>query len=199
VRLGILGGTFDPIHIGHLAAARAGLECAQLERVLFIPSARPPHRAPARASAPQRLEMCRLALAGEPRFETSDLEIRRGGVSYTADTLRELNRVRPEDELHLILGWDAAKLFKTWREPEEVKKLAVIVVVSRPGTSEPDEGRLRTAGLDPARTLSCRRQTPDVSGSALRHAVATGGSIAALVPPAVGGYIAAHNLYRDNR
>jgi nicotinate-nucleotide adenylyltransferase len=199
LKLGILGGTFDPIHVGHLAAAHAAIECAGLDRVLFVPSAEPPHRTTARATGEQRLEMCRLALAGDSRFGASDVEIRRGGLSYTVDTLRELVRAYPGDELYLILGWDAAKLFKTWREPEIVTALARIIVVSRPGTSEPDAERLSAAGLDPGRTVSCRRPTPNVSASALRHALASGTAIAGQVPEAVARYIASHRLYADNR
>jgi nicotinate-nucleotide adenylyltransferase len=199
LKLGILGGTFDPIHNGHLAAARAALDCAGLDRVLFMPSAEPPHRGPARASAEQRLAMCRLAVEGEPRFETSDIEIRRGGVSYTLDSLRELSRTRPEDRLHLILGWDAARLFATWHEPAQVQEQALMVVVSRPGAAEPEEALLRSAGLDPARVIMCLRSTPDISSSELRAALAADQSIAGQAPDAVARYIAAHDLYRDNR
>jgi len=199
VKLGILGGTFDPIHVGHLAAASAAIDCAQLDRVFFMPSARPPHRPAAVASAEDRLAMCRLAVAGEPRFEVSDLEVRRGGPSYTSDTLMELRRVRPDDELHLILGWDAAKLFPSWHEPRTVVALAVIVVVARPGTSAPAPADLRSAGFDPARVISCLRATPDVSASDLRRELAAGGSIAGQVPASVAGYIAERHLYADNR
>ena len=118
MRTGILGGTFDPIHLGHLAAAHAAMDCADLDRVIFIPAAVPPHRPATAADASDRLEMTRLAIGGEKRFDVSDVEIRRAGVSYTVDTLRELHRLYPKDELFLILGWDAAKLFSTWRERE---------------------------------------------------------------------------------
>ena len=137
MRVGILGGTFDPIHEGHLAAARGAMDCADLDRVLFVPSATPPHRGPAVADAEQRIAMARLAIAGEPRFEVADIEVRRGAISYTVDTLRELQRLHPGDELFLILGWDAAKLLPSWREPEEVRRLASILVVTRPGSGKP--------------------------------------------------------------
>lgn len=199
MKLGILGGTFDPVHVGHLAAASAAIDCAQLEHVLFIPSARPPHRPAAHASAEARLEMCRLAVAGESRFEVSDVEVRRGGPSYTSDTLRQLQRARPGDELHLILGWDAAKLFRSWHEPEAVLELALFVVVARPGMTAPTAADLRSAGFDPARVTSCLKATPDVSGSELRRELAAGASITGQVPPSVASYIAAQDLYRDNR
>jgi len=199
LRLGILGGTFDPIHIGHLAAARAAIDCAQLDRVLFVPSAQPPHRGAATAGAVDRLAMTRLAVEGEPRFEVSDVEVKRGGASYTADTLSELHGTRPQDDLFLILGWDAARLFNTWHEPGRVNALASVVVVGRPGTEAPGPSELAAAGLDPERVIKCFVATPDVSATELRHALAAGESVAGKVPPAVERYVAQHHLYRDNR
>ncbi len=198
MRLGILGGTFDPIHVGHLAAANAAIDCAHLDRVLFVPSAQPPHRAAAMAPAEDRLAMCRLAadeLAGESRFEISDVEVKRGGRSYTVDTLDELHRTHPEDELFLILGWDAARLFGTWREPERVSALASVVIVARPGMQPPRRADLAALGLDPERVVKCMVLTPDVSGSELRSAIAAGQPVAGKVPPAVERYITTHHLY----
>ncbi len=199
MRTGILGGTFDPIHFGHLAAASAAMECAQLDRVLFIPSAQPPHREAAVAPASQRLEMCRLAIAGHKTFEASDIEVRRGGRSYTSETIAELKRAHPQDDLWLILGWDAAKLFAAWHEPDKVKQLASFVVVSRPGMPAPHVDELRAAGLNPAHVVLCLRHTPDVSASELRQAIASGESISHSVPEGVARYIAEHHLYMDNR
>jgi nicotinate-nucleotide adenylyltransferase len=189
VRIGILGGTFDPIHEGHLAAARAAMDCAQLDRVLFVPSATPPHRGPAVAGAEQRVEMTRLAIAGEPRFEVADNEIRRGAVSYTVDTLRELHNMHPDDDLFLILGWDAARLLPSWREPEEVRRLSSILIVTRPGSGKPHA----------ASDILCERPTPDISGSALRRAIARGEPLGDRVPESVARYIAENGLYGDNR
>ncbi|HEX2680406.1 MAG TPA: nicotinate-nucleotide adenylyltransferase [Candidatus Dormibacteraeota bacterium] len=199
MRTGILGGTFDPIHEGHLAAARVAMDCARLDRVLFIPGAQPPHRGPAVASSDQRLEMSRLAIATEPRFEVSDIEVRRGGKSYTADTVRQLRQLYPSDELFLILGWDAARLFRSWREPDVIRRLVTVVVVTRPGTPDPEAKLLQAAGLDPGGTLLCSGHTPDISGSALREAIATGKTVSNSLPPAVERYVAEHSLYRDNR
>lgn len=198
MRVGVLGGTFDPIHLGHLAAAEAALACAELAKVIIMPSAQPPHRSGAIASAEQRLAMCRLAVEGRPRLEVSDVEVRHGGRSYTVDTLVELNRLAPQDELFLILGWDAAALFATWHEPARVRSLASVVVIGRPGTAAPGADQLSAAGLDPARTVLCLRPTPDISGSALRRAIAAGEPVAGRVPLAVERYIASHALYRDN-
>jgi nicotinate-nucleotide adenylyltransferase len=189
MRLGILGGTFDPIHLGHLAAARAAMDCANLDRVLFIPAAVPPHRSATVAGAKERLEMTRLAIDDEEGFEVSDVEVRRRGVSYTVDTLRELRRLHPNDELYLILGWDAAKLFPTWRDPEEVRRLASLVIVTRPGSGAPTG----------TRDIVCERPTPDISASELREALAAGKPVRHWLPAAVERYIAEHRLYGDNQ
>ena len=194
-RVGLLGGTFDPVHAGHVAAAEAAIDCAHLDRVIFIPAAQPPHRPPAVAAVEQRLEMCRLATQGDARFAVSDLELMRSGPSYTVDTLAGLRQMYPRDELFLILGWDAARLFHTWRRPEEVRRLASIVVVGRPGASAPGEADLSQAGLDGERVVLCLQPTPDVSASEIRRAVGARESISGKVPAAVERYIAAHHLY----
>jgi nicotinate-nucleotide adenylyltransferase len=194
-KIGLLGGTFDPFHFGHLAAADAATGCAELDRVIFIPAAQPPHRPPAVASAEQRLEMCRLGIEGEPRFEVSDIELKREGPSYTVDTLEQLQKQHPDDELFLILGWDAAKLFSTWHEPERVRELATIVVVARPGGAAPREEDLKAVGLDKARVVICLTTTPDVSASEIRTAVAEGEPITGKVSRAVERYIGEHRLY----
>ena len=189
MRLGILGGTFDPIHLGHVAAARAAMECADLDRVLFVPAGVPPHRSATVADARQRAEMTRLAVQGDKRFEVSDIEVRRQGPSYTVDTLRELHRLHPGDELFLILGWDAAKLLSTWHEPDEVRKLASLIIVTRPGSGAP------TGTSD----IVCERPTPDVSASLLRRRLARGQPTTDMLAPAVAAYVAAQGLYADNR
>jgi nicotinate-nucleotide adenylyltransferase len=198
MRVGVLGGTFDPIHLGHLAAAKAAMECAHLDRVLFIPSAQPPHRGAAQAPAEDRLAMSKLAVDGDSDFEVSDVEVKRGGASYTVDTLDELHRTLPHDELFLILGWDAARLFRTWHEPDRVSALASMVIVDR-GKSQPPAAELQAMGLDPKRLTLCHVRTPEISGSELRRAIAAGESVADKVPYAVERYIAAHHLYGDNR
>ena len=199
MRLGILGGTFDPIHLGHLAAAKAAIDCAHLDRVLLVPAGEPPHRRGAVANAEHRLEMSRLAIDEDRRLEVSDVEVRRSGLSYTVDTLEKLRQAHPRDELFLVLGWDAARLFATWRMPDEVRRLATVVVVTRPGSNSPDEAALRQAGLDPASVILCARSTPDISGSTLRRAIASGQAVGDRLPAAVEQYIATHRLYRDNR
>jgi len=199
VRLGILGGTFDPIHEGHVAAARFAMECAHLDRVLFIPTGRPPHRTAALAPEGDRLAMVRLAIEDQPRFEVSDMEIKRGGLSYTADTMAELHRLNPDDDLFLILGWDAARLFRTWHEPDRVASLGSIVILSRPGTDPPTGSEMTALGLRPERVIKCSGGTPDISGSALRGEIAAGRPVTGKLPAAVERYIAERGLYRDNR
>ncbi|HET6310432.1 MAG TPA: nicotinate-nucleotide adenylyltransferase [Candidatus Nitrosotalea sp.] len=198
-RIGVFGGTFDPIHLGHLAAANSAMECVHLDRVLFVPSAQPPHRGAAQAPAEDRLAMTKLAVDGDPHFEVSDFEVKRGGTSYTVDTLEELHRSLPDDDLFLILGWDAARLFSTWHEPEGVSALASIVIVGRPGMPPPTRADIKSAGLDPDRVVMCLLPTPDISGSELRRAIAAGKSVSGKVPSAVERYIAAHHVYGDNR
>ncbi len=193
----MLGGTFDPVHVGHLAAARAAIECARLDRVIFMASGQPPHR-PAAAAAPEhRLEMTRLATFGDPRLAVSDLELRRPGVSFTSDTLRELHALYPQAELFLILGWDAARLFSTWHQPEKVRELATIVVVARPGSASPQPADLDAAGLGGDGVILCLGRTPDVSASGIREDIKNGRSVEGKVPPAVERYVATHHLYAE--
>jgi nicotinate-nucleotide adenylyltransferase len=196
MRLGVLGGTFDPMHNGHVAAAEAAVDCANLDEVVFVPTGNPPHRPPAEATPVQRLDMCRLATADDPRFAVSDIEVTRAGPSYTLDTLWALRGANPHAELFLVLGWDAAAQLRSWYRPDEVLAIAPIVVVTRPGRNAPAEADIRSAGLDPARIVLCPRPTPSVSGSEIRRAIAAGKSVAGMVPPAVERYIAAHHLYR---
>jgi nicotinate-nucleotide adenylyltransferase len=194
-RVGVLGGTFDPIHVGHLAAARAAMDCAQLDRIIFVPTGRPPHRPPTATEPGHRLEMTRLATSLDERFEVSDVEVKRPGRSFTSDTLRELHAQHPEDQLVLVLGWDAARLFKTWHEPDDVRRLATIAVVARPGSGSPQQSDLDAAGLDGDGVILCLVGTPDVSASEIRQDIKEGRSIEGKVPPAVERYIAAHRLY----
>lgn len=196
MRLGVLGGTFDPIHFGHVGAAEAAIECAALDELVFVPAGNPPHRLPAVASAAQRLDMCRLAIADEPRFAVSDIELNRPGPSFTLDTLLALRGANPHAELFLVLGWDAASQWRSWHRPDEVLALARVVIVSRPGRAAPGLPDAQAAGLDAGRVILCVRPTPDVSASEIRRAIAGGDPITGQVPAAVERYIATHRLYR---
>jgi nicotinate-nucleotide adenylyltransferase len=196
MRIGLVGGTFDPIHLGHLAVAEAARECGHLDRVLLVPSARPPHRRPAEASAEDRLAMARLAAEGRDRIEVSDAELRRPGPSYTVDTLSELRAAYPDADLFLVLGWDAAREIRLWERPARVFELARVLVVNRPGLDPPTEAELRAAGLDPERVLLCDQRTPNVKATRVRAVLASGGELDGLLAPAVARYIAEHGLYR---
>ena len=195
MKLGIVGGTFDPIHLGHVAMAEAGADCAGLDRVLLVPAGVPPHRGAATASAADRLAMVRIAAAGHPRLEVSDVELRRAGPSFTVDTLRALAAERPDAQLHLLLGWDAAREIRAWRSPDEVLRLARLVVVSRPGYPPPAEADLRAAGIPPEDVLLCDVPTPDVESTDVRRLVEEGASLAGLVDPPVEAYLRHHRLY----
>ncbi|MFZ0216570.1 MAG: nicotinate (nicotinamide) nucleotide adenylyltransferase [Candidatus Dormiibacterota bacterium] len=196
-RIGIVGGTFDPIHLGHVELAEAARRCARLDRVLLIPAGVPPHRHRPVASDADRLAMCRLAVRHHPNLEASDRELRRGGPSYTLQTLVELQRAYPGAGLFLVLGWDAARDLPTWHEPQQVLRLATLVVLPRPGLAPPTAADLREAGVDPARTLLCRPGTPDVGATDLRRRLRSGAEPDGLLDPAVLAYIREHHLYEE--
>ena len=165
-----------------------------------MPAHTPPHKEVADDPGPEaRLALCRAAAAGDDELEVSALEIERGGPSYTVDTLRELKRLHPDDKLFLILGWDAAKQFNTWHEPAEVRAKASVIVVTRPGSGPLTGMGLEAVGLGHPWTTVCERQTPDISGSALRRAIAQGEPVTDRVPEPVERYIAKNRLYMDNR
>ena len=195
MRIGILGGTFDPIHLGHVTLAREAQQCAALDRLLLVPARIPPHKHAASASAEDRLEMCRLACRELPGVVVTDLELHRDGPSFTVDTLRELRRAEPEADLLLVLGWDAARLLPAWREPRQVLELAGLVLFRRPGVPGPSEEDLRAAGIDPERAELCDSDTPEVDATEIRRRAAAGEPLGGLVPPAVAAYIAEHRLY----
>jgi nicotinate-nucleotide adenylyltransferase len=203
--IGILGGSFNPPHLGHLALARHARDELGLEKVLLMPLHTPPHKPGGEDPRPeQRLAMVRLALAGEPGIEASALEIERGGPSYTADTLSEIHDGDPDAQLTFIVGADTALTIPSWRRPEKVLALARLAVASRPGS---DRGQvldaLATVPMRPAAGAPHAR--PDVvflsmepveaSSSSARERIAGGEPVEGLLSPAVGRYIAEHGLY----
>jgi len=194
--LGILGGTFNPPHVAHLVCARAALDQLGLDRVALVPVAAPPHKPLPDDPGPEvRLELCRRAAAGDERLEVCDIEVRRGGPSYTVATLEEIHARRPEDELTFIAGGDMAASLPEWREPERVLELARFAVAEREG-AERKEIERRTAGLSGReRIVFFDMPRLDVSSSEVRTRVAAGRSIDELVPPAVAAYIDEHGLY----
>ena len=197
MRLGILGGAFNPLHIGHLVCAQETLLQLELERVLFVPVGQAPHRTLEDDPGPDaRQEMIDLAIADDKRFELSRAELDRSGPSYTADTLQEMRERSPEDELVLILGGDQAAALPGWHEPERVLELATVAVVERTGWSHNAVGikvsRLR--GAERIRYLDM--PIMQVSSSLVRRRVRAGQPIRYLVPEPVVGYIDANGLYR---
>jgi nicotinate-nucleotide adenylyltransferase len=196
LRVGILGGAFNPPHIGHLVCAQEALVQLELERVVFMPVGEAPHREIEDDPGPEaRLELVELAIADDARFTVSRLEIDRTGPSYTADTLRQLREEAPDDELFLVLGGDQAAALQSWREPEAVLSLATVAVVERTNWSRNAIGIKvgRLAGAKRIRYLDM--PVMQVSSSAIRRRVAEGRPIRYLVPDKVVSYIEAHGLY----
>lgn len=218
MRLGLLGGTFNPVHNGHLAIAHQTRRALLLDRILFIPTGDPPHK-PSRDLAPakDRSEMVRLAIAAEPSFALSEVETARPGKSYSVDTVRLLQQESgPQARLFFLIGLDAFLDFPSWREPESLLNLCSFVVISRPGTAfralsalpllpplpvkalaDLDEGRMSTLEIPVGnRHLICLRLPPsEVSASHIRARIKQGLSVANLLPPPVESYILHHHLY----
>jgi nicotinate-nucleotide adenylyltransferase len=197
VRIGILGGTFNPPHIGHLVCAQEAYLQLGLARVFLIPARIPPHKPiEADPGIEHRLEMCRLAVAGdEQRFEVSDLEARRDGPSYTVDTLEELHALQPESELFLIVGGDVALGFQEWRQPERVLAMATLAVAERPGTSRGEVEQVLSRVDGGERTRFLDMPGIEISSTLLRKRARKGEPTRYLVPDAVRCYIDRHRLY----
>jgi nicotinate-nucleotide adenylyltransferase len=193
----LFGGSFNPPHVAHLAVAAAAAETAGVDRVIWMPAATSPHKRAGAGAEPtpeHRVEMTRHAVRGNPAFSVSDLELRRGGVSYTVDTLRALRDAWPEAEAALILGGDSLAGFMSWREPEEILRLARLLVYRRPGFDEtdvPPEVLRRTRFVD-APAL-------DLSSTHLRERLAAGRTVRYLVPDAVIEYAQRNGLYAKGR
>jgi nicotinate-nucleotide adenylyltransferase len=190
VRIGLLGGSFDPPHNGHLLAAGDAFEALALDRLIWIPAATQPLKAGLAGATPdQRLAMVRLLVEGDARYSVDSIEIDRGGLSYTIDTLSALAARWPFAELFWLVGADVLPSFAKWREPERIVELATIVVLQRSG-DHPDLSAMPGS----PRLLQTRRV--DVSSTEIRERVREGKSIRGFVPEAVAGYIAAARLYR---
>jgi nicotinate-nucleotide adenylyltransferase len=194
--LGILGGTFNPPHIGHLVMVQEALTQLGLDRVDLMPVARPPHKeALADPGADVRLELCRLATAGDERLGVSDLEIERGGASYTVDTLRALHDRDPEHALTFIVGGDMAYSLPSWREPEAILDLARLAVAEREDLRREDIAERLEPLHSGDRVVFFDMPRIDVSSSAIRGRVAAGRPIRYLVPDAVVEAIRDGRLY----
>ena len=197
-RIGILGGSFNPPHLAHLVCASEAAAQLSLDRVLLTPVAAPPHKEAEQDPGPQvRLELCRLAIAGDERLGVCDLEVVRGGPSYTVDTLRELHARTPEDHLTFIVGGDIALGLPSWHEPEAVLDLARLAVVERSGAGREEiAGRLAQHFGDAAAPVFFDMPRLDISSSQIRRRVAQGDPIRYLVPDSVAEQIARGRLYR---
>lgn len=190
--IGMFGGTFDPIHIGHLLLAELAREELGLDRVLFVPANIPPHKRSGRSIAPPecRAEMLRLATADNPAFEVSTHEIDREGISYSVETLRYFEALWPTSRFTLLMGGDNAGDFRSWRDPEQIVLLAKVAVWARPGAALPDE---LLPGIGYHRIDS---PLMEISSTDIRARAAAGRSIRYMVTDAVADYIARNELYR---
>jgi nicotinate-nucleotide adenylyltransferase len=200
MRIGVFGGSFDPVHRGHLLLAECCWRQARLNQVLFVAAAQQPlkPRGPVAAEG-DRVAMLRLAIEEHPEFRVTTAEIDRGGVSYTIDTLRELRAEQPEDELFFLMGADSLADFSHWREPAEICRLATPLVVRRAESPEPDFEGLRpfvpVARLEEIRAAQIEMPPTPISSSQIRELIASGGEWQSLVPPAVAEFIEQHRLY----
>ena len=200
MRLGLFGGTFDPVHYGHLLLADCCREQCRLDEVWFVPAAIPPHKQRELTPAAARLEMLELAIGGYEPFSVCRWEIERGGLSYTVETLAQVRSRRPDAELFFLLGGDALADLPGWREPGRICSLATLVVVRRPQSPEPDFTPLSSfvdeAGLDRLRQHVVEMPQIELSSRALRERVGDRQSIRFRTPRAVEKYIETHELYR---
>ncbi|CAN5911918.1 nicotinate-nucleotide adenylyltransferase [soil metagenome] len=198
MRLGLFGGTFDPIHLGHLILAEACREALELEAVWFVVAGSPPHKRGERTAVEHRLEMARIAIAGHPAFSISEVEARTPGPHYTFATLEAIRRERPEDQLFLLVGADSLADLPGWREPERIVRLASVVVANRPGIVEPHTAELQSLleQVPDARPIGRVSVPPiGIASTDLRRRIAEGRSIRYQVPRGVEAYIEAHRLY----
>ncbi len=194
MKIGIFGGTFNPPHIGHLIVAEYIREEAKLDKVIFIPCSTPPHKQDknylSRIASPEhRFEMVKIAIKGNPYFEVSDIEIKRGGISYTIDTINQLIEKFKNDEFYLLIGADQFKEFHTWRSPYEIVKKVKLIVFNRPNYIIPDTEFSKFAEFITVPNI-------EISASSIRKRIKDGKSIKYLVPDEVEKYIYANGLYR---
>lgn len=193
LRLGVFGGSFDPIHLGHVLVADDVRRQLRLDRVLFIPTWRPPHKRGPLTSYRRRLEMTRLAIVGVPGFESCAVEQDRPGLSYTVDTLAELRSRYPGANLYLIVGSDQYRDVSSWQRPDLLTRLARVVVASRPGVERPD----LFPGHDPKRVLFRSIIPVEISAAKVRARLAKGSSVRYMLPVRVAEYVRRHRLYRS--
>jgi nicotinate-nucleotide adenylyltransferase len=198
MRLGVFGGTFDPIHLGHLILAEQCRESCGLDRIWFVVAGAPPHKRGGRTSVTHRLEMVRIAVAGHPAFSASEIEASRPGPHYSVETLESIKRENPEDDLFFLIGADSLADLPSWREPMRIAQVATIVVVNRPGFDEVDPASLRDFGPGAHALVSVTIPPIGIASTDLRERLAEGRSVRYQVPRGVEAYIEAQGLYRDD-
>lgn len=191
-RVGLFGGTFNPIHVGHLAVAQMAQEAMKLDKIIFIPSNWPPHKhADVLAPARHRYNMVRLAIANNPAFEISDYEICKEGKSYTIDTLRDFRRIYPkETRLFFIIGGDTLPQLKTWKYIDSILTMATFIVVNRPGQFK------KSTGIKKIKYYAVSMQGIDISSSYIRRRIRTGKTVRYYVFDQVLRYIQKCKLYQ---
>lgn len=202
MRVGIFGGTFDPIHYGHLLLAESCRCQLQLDQVRMLPAGTPPHKPDQQITdGHARADMIELAVSGYPEFVVDRREVRRGGRSFTVDTLQEFHNERTDAELYFLMGADSLRDLADWREPERIAELATIVAVNRPGLPLPTESEIggwvgvRIA----ARVITVSMPGTDISATALRTRVREGNNLRFLTPRSVSCYIEQHRLYSNDQ
>jgi nicotinate-nucleotide adenylyltransferase len=195
-RVVVLGGTFDPVHLGHLAAAEQARDLLGADEAWLVPTGQPPHRPQAMAPAEDRLAMLRAAVAGRERLRVLDNEVCRPGPSYTVDTLDELAAEHPATEVWLALGTDAAREIGAWHRRDEVLRRARFLLLNRGGVGEVDAAEAARLGFDPRRTRIVHIDSPPISATEVRRRAAEGGGTEGLVPEPVARLIAERGLYR---
>jgi nicotinate-nucleotide adenylyltransferase len=195
MRLGLFGGTFDPIHLGHLILAEQCREACRLDRVWLVVAGSPPHKPGGRTAVGHRLEMVRVAIAGNSALVASDIEAMRPGPHYSVDTLEAVRRDQADDDLFFLIGADSLKDLPAWREPARIAQLATIVVVNRPGIEEVNVSEFPDFGPGTHPLISVTIPPVGIASSDLRRRLAEGRSIRYMVPRGVEAYIDAHGLY----
>lgn len=194
-RIMLFGGTFDPVTTGHMVVAGEAQRMLEPDEFWFLVDNVPGERRTVHAPAGVRLEMVRAAIAGEPRFTLSDLEIRRGGVTYTAETMEQLHGMRPNDEFDLLVGADSARTIAAWRYGDRLLQRERFVIVNRTGEPPLTMEEAAAVGYDPQRTRLLEIASPHVSASDVRRRVARGQSLDGYVPDAVAAIIRRQGLY----
>lgn len=203
MRIGLYGGTFDPIHLGHLIAAQTALQALELDRIRFIPAYNPPHKTGKESGAEKRLEMLKLAVADNPAFEIDTREIEAHEVVYSIDTLNAIRMASPGDELFFIIGEDSLMTFEQWYRWREIAEMVTLTVVRRPEDHR-RQGEAFEQAVERYREMGVRLVivsdfSIEISSSLIRHYAASGKSIRYLVPDPVARYIAREGLYRHEQ